>query len=73
MKIISVKLIPKSGENKVEELGLYVKVRTTAIPEKGKANDSMIKQLAKHYNIAQNKIKIIQGTKLRKKLVEIDL
>lgn len=73
MKIISIKLIPKSSQNSVEELVSFVKVKTTAAPEKGKANNSLIKQLAKHYHIAQSKIKIVQGTKLRKKLVEIDL
>lgn len=73
MKIISIKLIPKSSQNSVEELVSFVKVKTTAAPEKGKANNSLIKQLAKHYQIAQSKIKIVQGTKLRKKLVEIDL
>lgn len=73
MKIITVKLIPKASTNCVEELDKYLRVRTTAVPEKGKANNSLIKQLAKHYHIAQSKIKIVQGTKLRKKLVEIDL
>jgi hypothetical protein len=73
MKIISVKLIPKASENSIEELDSYVKVRTTEVPEKGKANNSLIKQLAKHYHVAQSKIKIVQGTRLRKKLVEIDL
>ena len=73
MKIITVKLYPKSGMNCVEESERYLLVRTTEVPEKGKANNSLIKQLAKHYHIAQSKIKIVQGTKLRKKLVEIDL
>lgn len=73
MKIISVKLFPKASENSIEELDSYVKVRTTEVPEKGKANAALIKLLAKHYKIAQSKITIVSGTKLRKKLVEIDI
>ena len=72
MKIISVKLIPKASENSVKEFASYLKVKTTAVPEKGEANKSLINQLASHYHVAKSKIKIVQGTKLRKKLVEIE-
>jgi len=71
MKIISVKLIPGASENRIDEMTNYLRVRTTEVAEKGKANSSLIKQLAKHFHIAKSRISIVRGTKLRKKLVEI--
>ena len=72
-KIIIVKIRAKAKSNCVEEFDQFVRVTTTAVPEKGQANKAIIKLLSQHYNVAQNKIKIIQGTKMRRKIVEIGL
>lgn len=70
-QIISVKVITKSRDEKIEVYEGYYKVWLNAVPEKGEANKKLIDILAKHFNIAKSDITIIQGTKLRKKLVEI--
>lgn len=66
-------MVPGAKENKVEDFKSYIKVRTTVSAEKGKANKSLIKQLSEYYHVPQKAIKIIQGTKLRKKIVEIEI
>jgi len=57
---------------KVEEVGLeQLKVWTTAIPEKDKANDAVIDILADYFNVAASKIRIKSGNKSKHKLIEI--
>ena len=40
-------------------------------PEKGKANLELIKKLAKHLNCPSSQIRIISGSKSRRKIVEV--
>jgi len=47
-------------------------VRVTATPEKGKANEKVIKLLAKHFKVAKSQVKIIRGLTSRNKTVEIE-
>lgn len=70
-KIIQVRVIPKSGNNKVEEFGNGYKVRLTAPPVEGKANKALIAVLATHFNLAKSRIKIIKGSKSKNKLVKL--
>ena len=71
-KIVAVKVVPKSRKNQVVEFDQYLKVSTAAPAEKNKANKAVIKLLANHFHLAKNRISILSGTKMRKKLVEID-
>lgn len=71
-KIIAVEVVPKSRKNQVVEFDQYLKVSVNDPAEKGKANKAMIKLLAKHFHLTQNRILILSGTRMRKKLVEID-
>lgn len=69
---ISVKVIPKSSENRVIGYEKEVlKVKCTAAPEKGKANDALIEILADHFNVPKRCIKIVRGLNTTKKIVEI--
>ncbi|MGK5595106.1 MAG: DUF167 domain-containing protein [Parachlamydiaceae bacterium] len=66
--IIKVKVLPNASSNKIigwenDEL----KIRLTAIPEKGKANEALIKLLAKRLDIPLSSIKVIGGTTSRHK------
>ncbi len=58
-------LVERVGDN---ELIVYLKAR----PVEGKANASLIKILAEHFQVTQNQITIKSGTKSRKKLIEIN-
>ena len=68
---IQVKVIANAKKESVEEKdGVYV-VRVNAIPEKGKANEAVIKLLAKHFKVAKSQVKIVRGMTGRNKIIEI--
>ncbi|MEK7615773.1 MAG: DUF167 domain-containing protein [Patescibacteria group bacterium] len=46
-------------------------VEVTARPEKGRANDAVLRALAKHLNFAPSRLKIVSGQTSKKKVVEI--
>jgi len=69
---IAVKVIPKASKNEIVGWeGDTLKVRLTAAPEKGKANEALIALLAKEYGVAKSQITILKGETSRNKLVEI--
>lgn len=70
--IFDVKVITNASKNElVEKTDTYLKVRLNAIPEKGKANEALIKFLAKEFGIRQSDITIIKGLSSKQKKVEI--
>lgn len=68
--IYNIRTNPNAKENKVIP-GDIIKVYTTVTPENGKANESVIKLLSKHFDVAKSKIKIIRGETSRNKVIEI--
>lgn len=69
---IPIKVIPNAKQESVElKDGVYV-ARVRAVPEKGKANEAVIKLLAKHFRVAKNQVKIVRGVTGRNKVVEIE-
>jgi uncharacterized protein (TIGR00251 family) len=70
---IKVKVKPNSRENTVKEISKdYYEVRVTVPPEKGKANERVIKLLSDHLGIAKSRILIEKGQKSKEKIVEIN-
>lgn len=70
--IISVKVIPRSSKNEVTQMadgGL--KIKMTAPPVDGEANDALIKILSNHFNVTKKQIKIKSGLTSRNKIVQI--
>ena len=69
---IYIKVIPKSSQRKVEKMddGTY-KVWVTVVPEKGKANQEVVKLLAKYFQVSKSQITILSGKTAKVKLVEI--
>lgn len=77
-KTIAVRLTPKASTNRVgdvrqkangdEQLMVYV----TAPPDDGKANEAMIRLLAKHYGMAPSRLTLARGHTNRNKLVRIE-
>ena len=72
-----VRLTPNAGRNEVAGVGEdadgkpYLKVRVTAIPEKGKANKALIALLSKALRVPKGAISIASGETSRVKTVEI--
>lgn len=70
---IQIKVIVNAREESVEEKNGVLVVRVTKVPEKGKANEAVVKLLAKHFGVAKSQIKIVRGVAGRNKVVEIGI
>ncbi|HAL45238.1 MAG: hypothetical protein A2Y12_18675 [Planctomycetes bacterium GWF2_42_9] len=70
--VFNIKVVP--GSSKTLIAGLYngmIKVRLSAAPEKGKANQALIELLAENFNIPKNSITILSGLTSKIKQVSI--
>jgi uncharacterized protein len=68
---INVRVIPRSGKNLIEWEEGGLKVRLTAPPIDGAANDALIALLAQCLGLHKRDIQIVHGTTGRHKIVEI--
>lgn len=70
---LKIRVVPKAKRNSIEvgSDGL-VKVRVTAAPERGKANDAVIALLSKHIGVSKRDIEIVRGHTSRNKTVRVD-
>lgn len=70
--IIAVTVKPNSGKSQVDVAkdGSLI-VRLKSAPVDGKANEELVKVLAKHFGVIQRAIVIKNGANGRKKIVEI--
>jgi len=69
---IYIKVTPCASQNKIKKVGENeYQVRLTASPIKGKANEMLLKILAKHFNIAKSLIKIVGGKSAKIKIVDL--
>ena len=74
---ITVHLTPNARQNAVLGWGKdadgrrVLKVQVTAIPEKGKANQALVKLLSKAWKIPKSSIEIMQGETSRVKVLQI--
>ena len=55
----------------VEVNGGEIIVGVIAQPEKGKANEEVIKKLAKHFGVTKSAVRIVSGATSKKKIIEI--
>jgi uncharacterized protein (TIGR00251 family) len=55
----------------VDEAGHKITIGVRAKPIKGKANEEMIKKLAKYFSVPSSKIRIVAGLRSKNKMVEI--
>ena len=70
---LQIRVIPKAKRNSIEigDDGLF-KVRVTAVPSRGKANDAVIALLSKLIGVPKRDIKIVRGHSARNKLVRVE-
>lgn len=72
-----VHLTPKSSHNKIEGWAedangqKNLRIKVTAVPEDGKANEALIKLLSKTLRIPQSRISLVRGDTSRIKQLEI--
>lgn len=76
--MIAVRLTPKASSDRIgevrrlpngdEQLTVYV----TAVAEDNKANEAMIRLLAKHWDVAVSRLSIVRGHTNRNKLLRVE-
>ena len=71
--IIKIRVLPRSSKNEI--IGPMadgtLKIKLTAPPVDGAANEALIKLLAKYYDLPKSKITILSGQKSKNKTLEI--
>ena len=72
MKRYLVHTIPNSRANEVKILSEnIIKMKVTASPIDGKANEEVVKLLSKHFKVHKGQVLITKGISSDKKIVEI--
>lgn len=70
--IIGVKVVPNSSRDQIVGLlGDALKIKVSAPPEQGKANDAVVAVLAKQLGLGRGQISIVGGHTQAHKKVEI--
>jgi uncharacterized protein len=67
-----VHVTPRARRSGVDQLadGTF-RVAVTAPPREGQANDAVIAVIAAHFGVARGTVRIVQGRRGRRKIVEI--
>lgn len=74
MRIIQVKVIPKSSKQRISEVSPEnFKVWVHSAPEKGRANEEVIELMSDYFNIPPSRVKLIKGERSRTKTLAIDM
>ena len=74
----AVRLTPKGGRDSVEgwtedsDGKRYLRARVSAAPEDGKANQALIRLLAKTLRLGTSKVRIVSGATSRIKMIEAE-
>ena len=68
---IAVRVTPRAGREAIEP-GDPLRIRVTAPPEDGKANDSVRRLLARALGVAPTRLTLIRGATARDKLFRLD-
>lgn len=72
MALLKIRVMPGASRAKLDGwLGEALRVRVTARPEKGKANDAVVALLADTLQISKKDISIASGASARQKAVRI--
>ena len=72
--IVKIKVLPRSSSNEIVATlpDGTLKVKLTAPPVDGKANEKLIDLLSEVYAVAPSRVRIVKGLASRIKMVEIE-
>ncbi|OGY76387.1 MAG: hypothetical protein A2295_04365 [Candidatus Jacksonbacteria bacterium RIFOXYB2_FULL_44_15] len=74
MPICRVKVITRAKKNEIVERGSdFIKVKIKAAPEKGKANQELIRFLAEELGVSRDAVQILTGHSGRRKTISINI
>ena len=68
---IQVKVKPNSKTEEISLEGNSFIIRIKEPPKEGKANQAVIKMLAKYFDISQSQVRILSGLKRRNKVIQV--
>lgn len=69
---IYVRVTPRSVKKEIIKIrDAEYKVKVTAPPEKGRANEEVIELLSEYFDVAKSKINILGGKSARVKIIDI--
>ena len=60
-----------SSDGQIKVSGNEISISIKSPPERGKANRELVKKLATHFSVGEDRIRIVSGLTSRKKLVEV--
>ena len=69
---IQVKVKPNSKTEELSREGDSFIIKVKEPPKEGKANQAVVKLLAKHFGVPQSQIRILSGLRSRNKVVEVE-
>ena len=70
--VLPVHVVPGAAKNEIVSVeGETLKVRVTAPPVKGKANEALVKLLAETLGLRKNQVEIVSGHTARRKMVKV--
>ena len=69
MSRVSVRVMPNARKDEIISGEDGITVRTTAPPDKGKANRAVMKMLSKHFGA---RVRLVAGEKSRNKVFEVE-
>lgn len=73
--LVTVQIKPNARVERVEPVigaeGLVLHVSVKELPVEGRANEALLRVLAKYYGVAPSLVRIVSGAKSRKKIIEI--
>ena len=72
-QIFNVRVIPRARQNSitVDDDGT-IRVHTTTAPTDGKANDAVIRALAKYWDVPRSAIRMIRGETSHTKVMSVE-
>ena len=69
---IQVKVKPNSRTEEVIQENDSFLIKVKEPPKEGKANQAIIKLLARHFGVSQSQVRIVSGLKSKVKVIEIE-
>lgn len=70
---LQLKVIPKASKNEIAGwIGDALKVRVTAPPERGKANEAVLKTVAFVLRLPRENVRLVSGETHARKVIEVE-